>query len=787
MKKTRILSGPLAAVTLALSLIPTTVAGGKIKDVISEIEGDTQCIARAERHFYTWMDYNDTMAGLLKRGEPYDRESMKWEADFERRASWRQPERKLSYVHLALGRVDGEENTRFGAIPPGADIAVGYLHDWSVHDRYGYGSDHQPRVESVTEIVIKPEFSATIEYVNDIQMIAKGSISGTAAAAQPWPQQGEHDAALTAIDIHGKQHRLNISARATAMPTNARSRSNSQSSTTKWTVSGGVSVSSGGPSGNIGGSYEETETVSSSRSRSTSVPAVPGAVYNKDYSDGTTKVVKIECGGVSRVSRAVQINGHFYTKSFRQGGSVSSSGTHGVTNGLRIKVSCRPCEGRPGGDPSGEPSDPSGTPRDPNGPITPSGDSGYGSKQPDPLEPKERNGVTVTPSQGGASDPSSFWDNPIIKGGGCIYIDPRYLPPFIEPVEQGALGDPGFDPEDLDVGPDKIPLVVPDGGGASDDDTAPPLVPFGYLHPGSRIQPDPDTVVVVNPGSNLVTIDGGFRVVAPQSTANDYFQAGASIRFRTGSVARIDGPFEIAALDGTAIRVVEQEGIRLHQLIDEEAGDPTLPPLLHGQVVEDLAHPGAILFSRFTDVESPDPVVQSEVDLNAQSCRTEGGEFVIDFHAAWPDVPIVVQRMSGPGEWTEVAEFPANPEGNRTFEFRSPLGPAKGANIYRASVVPQRPRLAQPLGPESLDHMIEGVRFNRGGTPEEIEHLIQTGVIPLFDLNLRIRELEVLVESGDLDPIATGLAEMQLAELLAARIRDRGALERADQTAPGSD
>ena len=62
----------------------------------------------------------------------------------------------------------------------------------------------------------------------------------------------------------------------------------------------------GGPSANIGGSYEETQKVESTRSEEESVPTIPSAAYNKDYTGNTTKTVEIECGGTAKVSRAVQ-------------------------------------------------------------------------------------------------------------------------------------------------------------------------------------------------------------------------------------------------------------------------------------------------------------------------------------------------------------------------------------------------------------------------------------------------------------------------------------------------
>jgi hypothetical protein len=700
---------------------------------------------------------------------------MKFEADFERRASWRQQDRKSTSVQIALGRVDGEEKTRFGSIPHGADIAVGYLHDWSVHDIYGYGSHHQPRVESVTEIVIKSEYSATIEYINEIQMVADGAISGTSNAATPWPQQGEHDAALSAIDINRKLHRLNVKARATAMPTKARSKTNTESTTTKWTVSGGVSVSGAGPSGTLGSSYEETEKIENSRSRSTSVPTVTGAHYTRNHSATATKVDKIECGGVSTASRAVQINGHFYTKSFASGGSVSSNGTHGVTNGLRIKVTCTPCEGRTG-DPDGEPSESTGNPGQPGGPITPSGESGYGSRQPDPLEPKSRKGTTVTPAQGGASDPGAFWDNPILKGGGCIYIDPEYLPPFVEPIPVQDYVDPDFDLEQFDLGEGRIPLVIPEVGPATDDEQ--PLVPFGYLKPDAVIEPGAETVVVINPSVNLLTIDGDFRVVDPAGEESDQFQGGATVQFAPGSGFRINGPYEIASLPGMSIRVLESEGVRIHQMVDEAPGASNGDPILHGQVVEDLENPGSVLFSRLSEVELREEEVQSETGLLTKSVRPSGADVEFTFRREHGDVPLVLLSSVDLKNWIEELTYPGEGPEGEDIVVRYPMHAEDGGQVFlKADVLPQLSHGLHLLEQDDLDRIEQRVLSVFPPFPDQQDFALQSVVYPLQDLSSQIQQLRRGLAEEGVEAAEGATEELHLHRLLAERRDLIGILE----------
>ncbi len=62
MKRISKLTGSLAVLATSLSLFSMPVKGAEVKNVTSEIEGDTQCIQSAERYFYTWMDYNNTIA-----------------------------------------------------------------------------------------------------------------------------------------------------------------------------------------------------------------------------------------------------------------------------------------------------------------------------------------------------------------------------------------------------------------------------------------------------------------------------------------------------------------------------------------------------------------------------------------------------------------------------------------------------------------------------------------------------------------------------------------------------
>lgn len=572
----------------------------------------------------------------------------------------------------------GRRTRALGRSPRNADIGVGYLHDWTVFDRYGYGSDHQPRVESVTVIVIKEEFSATIDYKNNIQMIAKGSLSGTAGVGEPWPQQGEYDVALTAIDIHGKQHRLNISARATAMLTNARTSLNSKSSTSKWTVSGGVSVSSGGPSGSIGGSYEETETVSSSQTKGTSVPAVASATYNKDYSDSTTKTVRIECGGTSTVSRAAQINGHFYTKSFSKGGSVHTTGTHGVSNTL----------------------------------------------------------------------------------------------------DEDQLRDPDFDLTGLGLGEDRIPLVIPDVVGEGEGELGHQLVPVGYLHPDSWIEPDADTKVTINPGSNLVTIDGGFWVGAAQAIDRDFYQAGPVLHFRPGGVLQIDGFYEIVALDGTILRVEEGDGVRVHQLLDAVVDGATQKRAFHGQVVEDLAKPGTVVFSEVSDLAQPERAVLPDLDLCAGSVRKIGGALQIGFRADLADASFILQKTRGLGDWEDVEVLLPEQGDESNLHFLYPIDPAEPSALFRVTVAPEFSRLLSPLREDSLDGTIERLLIALAETPEDLELVLSRFIYPMFDLSIQIRDLEIVLASGALDPVAVARVEVNHALLMELREELRRARDR---------
>jgi hypothetical protein len=57
--------------------------------------------------------------------------------------------------------------------------------------------------------------------------------------------------------------------------------------------------------------------------------------------------------------------------------------------------------------------------------------------------------------------------------------------------------------------------------------------------------------------------------------------------------------------------------------------------------------PGAVLFSRATDLDRGEPAAQAELNLMTASVQKVGDELELGFTADWRDVPLVVQGNPG--------------------------------------------------------------------------------------------------------------------------------------------
>lgn len=738
---------------LALLAAITSVEGAEVRNIIGEIKGDTGCILRATRTYYTWSDYSDLDEKLQKRSIDPNDATMQRYADRNRRTSWRNPAYQPRRVDVQFGDVTGAQRTRWGSIfrneqtGEHADIAVGYQLDWRITGEIGWMSDHEPCVMSVTEIVIKPEFAATVEFVNNYKLFATGFISGTAGARNPWPQQGKHDATLVAVDICGNQHELHVAARATAMATETNGASDSTSSTNKWIKKVGINASGEGVSGSVEVTNETSQTVTTSEESSSSVPRVGDVKYTKRSQGQAKKTVELPCGGSTKVSRKAMIDGHFLTRSFAPHGSVSTNATHSVGNYLEITVTCKRCGGSP--DPVGEPSDPPGGDPDPSNPTTNPKPSG-GTQS---TKPKPRNGVTITPRFGDTSDPGAWWDNPIIRNGGCIYIDPRYLPSFIEPVDESSLLDPNFE---LDLDESKIPLVVPED--VEGDEPSRVLVPLGYLMEDAVIVPAEGTTTSVNPETRMLTITGPFSVRHPDFTEQDVYPHGALIEISDPTAVTIDGPFEFEGGEPPFKRLPDDR-YRLY-LIDEE-NTQRLPD---GPLVQDEQQPGSLQFTDSPNSWGPRRDLVEGLWVKTTSVRRTGRNLEIDYEVDWNDIPFRVERSKDLVKWRDAAIW--EPEGGNaapeTFELIYPISARKPQEFFRVRILPSDLSGLEPLTEADFPFFAESY-------PLHLQEMVHS----IFELTRSLSELEFDLETGPELDAETWAARQIEGEQLARELRQR--------------
>ena len=598
----------LTLLTLGLFLFPRLHARNPIaeQNIINQLEGDTDCIVSAKRYWYTWSAYNDVLDKKAEAGKAVTSNGMRDHADAKYRTSWKVKEYRPRVIALPTGSVDGEENTRFGAIPRTADIQAGYFFDWKVKDYYGWGSHYQPRVESVTVIKVKEDKKATLQLTNKILMTAKGKISGTDGASAPWPQIGKHEAKLLAVDIKGKQHRLEIHADATAMPSSSKSSGSGESSTTGWSVSSGVSVAKSGPSVSIGGSYSSSRSKSTSKSEGSSVPTVEGASYKDHYEHTTSHTVSIDCGKQVELSRAAHIIGDFYTKSMAKGGSVSTKGGFAVSNTLKIKVICEDC----GKDPDDE-GDPDEDPSGGNNPGPGNGNGGgaqtnpFGSKPHSALDPRSHGTFVITPVDGDTLRPNAFPDaiDDLIAGGGCIYIDPRFVEGMFTLIDPANATE-----ESARLPEDTIPLVVPrslDNG----------FVAIGHIQTGSMVRPHPGTRTEVVSGLNRVFFHGPWSLMDGASDQELVFGPGY-IDFPTGGEIVVNGPYEVTSMAGTELQSSQIGLYNQAEALQPETG------ALVGRMFHRRDHSGNILFGR--SVFTPDAHSELELEIVSTEITQDG-------------------------------------------------------------------------------------------------------------------------------------------------------------------
>lgn len=529
----------------------------QIEDVrIRFVGNNTQCVKRAWRYWLTWQNYNEKRNELIRSGDgTIDAERMRWEADHEERVGWRFYKERPGVISTNAGDVTGDRNTRFGAIPNNADISVSYLFDWQVNGEYSWAASHQPRVESITELVIEDGWKAEIRFENPIMISAQGFISGTSNVANPWPQVASHDVQLLAVDIEGVQHQMNINRAATATPSHTVTDSNGVIVERSWSVSAGAGMSMEGPSVSAGVTQGGSRGTSTTHTTGTAVHTVPEVRIDELFQHTTVVPKTTICGEWVRVGRGAQINGNFLTTSQATHGRVSTSGTYNVTNTLTIYVECKPC-------PEGE--DNRTPPRESEQTSTPS-------------TTHDEAGVYFFPVEDGQESPPTAprcWTCGDALGE--LYLDRRDLPPFLTETTS----------ENIDLVPEDIHplLVTPDLADATHLKAAlisgsPVFIPMG------------NSPARVLPGLSRVEFDGPFIIADPKTEEQLQFGSGY-VDFSDKSEIRILGDYTIVSPTKRELHVEEVGGFQAHQLYREFNGGA----LLVGQVAVDQAEAGTLSF-----------------------------------------------------------------------------------------------------------------------------------------------------------------------------------------------
>lgn len=553
----RFLSPALLSAAFLFPLTSGSASADQIEDVRIRFVGDnTQCVKRAWRYWLTWQNYNEKRNELIRNADGnIDAERMRWEADHEERVAWRFYKERPGVISTNAGDVTGDRNTRFGAIPQNADISVSYLFDWQVNGEYSWAASHQPRVESITELVIEDGWMADIRFENPIVLSAQGAISGTTNVASPWPQVASHDVQLIAIDIEGVQHQMNINRQATVTPTHTVTDSNGTVVERSWSVSAGAGMSMQGPSVSAGVSQGGSQGTTTAHTQGTAVAKVPEVKIDELFQHTTVVPRPTRCGEWVRVGRAAQINGNFLTTSQATHGRVSTSGTYNITNTLTIYVECKPC-------PQGE--DNETPPRETEQTSTPS-------------TTHDEAGVYFFPVEGAQqTQPTAPRCTTCGDAFGEIYFDRDDLPPFVTETS----------PKNVDLVPEDIHplLITPEMAEATHLKAAivtgnPIFIPMG------------DKPARVLPGLSRVEFNGSYIIADPET--EEQIQLGKGyIDFSDKSEIRILGDYTIESPTARELHVEEVGGYRVHQLYREFHGGA----LLAGQVAVEMENPDTLSF-----------------------------------------------------------------------------------------------------------------------------------------------------------------------------------------------
>ena len=625
---------------------------------------------------------------------------------------------------MRAGNVHLRQPTKFGSFPGFGDINIGYNLDWSIEGYYSWGSWFQPRVESVTEIVIKDGYDATIEFTNTIDMFTRGSISGNhdenQPGSDPWPQQARHNQRLLAIDVNGNSHDLKDLADSTAKSSVRRGTSEGNSETTNWSVSGGAALTKKGPGITLGGTYGQSSTYSQGTTRSNSVPRTFDVQYTDSNKATVTRKIAVKCGGTVSVSRASQISGDFLTRSYSLRGSIHNKSTNSVRNALKIRITCKPCS-RPAANVEDSPSPPDIPPRKATTPKE--GDPRYGSSRSNGLGPRTRNGVIYTPRSsdmdlGSRALPPgtrrTLANNPDISGGGRILLKPEDLPSFVEPFHQEDVTSPRFDPTLFNILEEvgQIPLIIR----GEENSASNRLVVLGCLRAEARIEPLADTEVTVVAGADEVLIEGAFHIVDPLGGGRDLFPNGALIQCPPGTDIQLAGDVRIEPVAGSSLIASQLAGnntVTMFQARIVDIMGTGGEPLLTGLVIR--REPGLYIFSSFPGRGEGQEEASPAADINISSLSVDDNHFHMRFSAAPADTGLRVEELTGL-RWT-IPLPQATPLAGGGFEYKVAIPTGHGASTrrggYRVTTVPAELNPDdRPAGNSSLlqERIVQGLK-----------------------------------------------------------------------------
>ncbi len=506
------------------------------------------CIEHS-KSLYVWRDYTGDMDHRVESQAPFDRTSMR--ATARRTPSnptgGRWGGQPVVTTVASLGEAQGINNTSYGYVWH-SDIEVNALWDFKVRtfadtgapQRWGYFDQACPRAEVSDFFGPMPDWAVEMSLPNGIVLSASGLVEGNGSGARQ--QENYQEVKLTAMDIKGHSHVMDVRAEATAIQN--KTETSGEQTERHWQVTNTVSGSLGGRGiAEVGASSTTTvsETTMFTTSTTTSIPVVTDKIISDSHEATVSLNLSWDCDDPpAEVVRAAMVG--FLARSLVVNSTTfgaRNKGTYGVSNTLIITVTCRPC--------------PAATvPPE----VPPADAAGY--EREDGAEDWyiERDGVlfALIPSSG---------SNPVVPPmgdfalrGGRILLSPDAIPSYVELID-----------DSVDAGPDllaaaansraqgRVPVAKP---GSS--------VEWDYIAVGSveldfTISPDEGTTVVFDPFQRVLRIEGGFAITGSISEETLEIGGGKTIiRLVPAASAFIEGGFDMEPMEGQELVDVDVGG-----------------------------------------------------------------------------------------------------------------------------------------------------------------------------------------------------------------------------------